>query len=77
MLTVKQAAGRLYVSVQTVYGLCAAGRLRHCRIGLGCGAIRINEAAVAEFLREAEVAPAPPRPAAAARGQFKHVRIPG
>ena len=32
-LTVQQAAGRLGVSVDAVYDLCASGRLRHRKVG--------------------------------------------
>lgn len=42
-LTVKQAAQRLDCSKSLVYALCAAGRLRHYRIGVGRGTIRIEE----------------------------------
>lgn len=40
-LTVKQAAERLSVSPDTIYTLCASGKLRHQRIGAGKGTIRI------------------------------------
>jgi excisionase family DNA binding protein len=75
-MTVREAAERLGVSAQTVYQLCAARKLRHVRIGLGRGTVRISEEAIAEYLRRAEgapdAAPAPPR-----RAAFKHVRLPG
>ena len=58
MLSVKQAAARLGVSAQTVYGLCAAHRLRHSRVGLGRGKIAISEEAIAEYLAGREVGPA-------------------
>lgn len=40
-LTVKQAAECLAVSPDTIYTLCAAGKLRHQRVGKGRGTIRI------------------------------------
>lgn len=43
-LTVRQAAERLAVSPDTIYDLCAAGKLRHQRIGRGRGTIRIRPA---------------------------------
>jgi excisionase family DNA binding protein len=64
-LTVRQAAERLGVSAGTVYALCSARRLRHSRVGLGRGKIAISEEAVAEYLKQAEVAPVTAAPAAA------------
>jgi excisionase family DNA binding protein len=54
VLSVKQAAERLGVSMQTVYVLRAAHRLRHSRVGLSHGAIRIPEDAIAEYLKAGE-----------------------
>lgn len=51
-ITVKQAAKRLGVSVSLIYALVAAGRLRHYRVGLGRGTIRIDEEALAEVKQE-------------------------
>ena len=45
------------MSVSTVYALCAAGKLRHSRIGLGRGTIRIELAALQALLRDAEHKP--------------------
>ncbi len=72
-MTVKQAATRLEVSVATVYGLVASGKLRHYRIGNGRGVVRIAEEHLAEFLRGAEPAVAPPAPAPGVR--LKHLRL--
>ncbi len=76
MLSVKQAADRLGVSAQTVYGLCAAGQLRHSRVGVGRGVIRIAEEARAEYLRGRESGPpaSVPPPAARAKVKFEHLR---
>ena len=49
MLSVKQAAQRLGVSTALVYSLCAKKRLRHERLGLGRGVIRIPEDAIVEY----------------------------
>jgi len=54
MLTVKQAAERLGISASLVYGLCAAGKLRHERFGLGRGCIRISEEALLEFREDCQ-----------------------
>ncbi len=43
ILSVKQAAQRLNVSKSLVYALCAEGRLKHYRVGIGRGTIRIDE----------------------------------
>ena len=49
MLTVREAAEKLGVSAGLVYGLCAAGQLRHERFGLGRGTIRISDEALGEY----------------------------
>lgn len=41
LLTVKQAAEKLNVSLDTIYNLCCSGKLKHRRIGKGRGTIRI------------------------------------
>jgi excisionase family DNA binding protein len=51
MLTVKQASEQLGVSASLIYGLCAGGKLRHERFGLGRGTIRIPLDAIEEFRR--------------------------
>lgn len=55
LLTVAQAAELLNVSANTVRGLCQARRLRHQRIGLGRGAIRIAPEALEEYQRSVTV----------------------
>lgn len=60
MLSVKDAAKELGVSTSLVYGLCAAGRIRHERHGLGRGIIRIHREALEEYRKAAEFAPAAP-----------------
>jgi excisionase family DNA binding protein len=73
-MTVKQAASRLEVSVSTIYGLVSAGRLRCIRVGLGRGAIRIQDEHLAEFIRGGE--PAKPVPAAPVRRvRLKHLDL--
>jgi excisionase family DNA binding protein len=49
--SVAEAARELGVSVGTVYGLCSRRRIRHERIGLGRGKIRIPENAIEEYRR--------------------------
>lgn len=50
LLKIAEAAELLAVSQQTVYGLCQRRLIRHVRIGVGRGAIRIEETALSEFL---------------------------
>ncbi len=57
LYTVKEAALRLSCSADLVYQLCGAGRLRHVRLGMGRGRIRIREEDIEEFLRGASVGP--------------------
>ena len=56
-LTVKQAAERLGVSPSLIYALVAARRLRHERIGLKRGVIRIPADAIEEY-RQRSLIPA-------------------
>ena len=55
MLTVKMTAARLGISCALVYGLCAAGKIRHERHGLGRGTIRIPEDALDEYRKRSTV----------------------
>ncbi len=50
MLTVKQVAERLNVSLSTIYGLVNQGRIRAHRIGTARGSIRITEDALQQYL---------------------------
>lgn len=76
-LSVREAAEQLGVSIGTVYGLCARRRLRHERIGLGRGTIRIPEEALEEYRQSVTVgvagekpqAPPPPQP------KLKHLQL--
>lgn len=43
--------------MQTVYLLCAKRRLRHIRVGVGRGTIRVPESAIHEYLDGATVRP--------------------
>jgi excisionase family DNA binding protein len=72
MLTVKEAALRLGVSVALVYDLCSARQLRHSRIGLGRGKIVISEEAVCEYLARRECGPEPAKQAPARRKIVLH-----
>ncbi len=54
MYTVHETAERLKCSSALVYALCAEGRLKHHRLGLGRGTIRITEEQLLQFLKETE-----------------------
>jgi excisionase family DNA binding protein len=74
MLSVKQAAEQLGISVALVYSLCAARRLRHERYGLGRGTIRIPTEAIEEYRRNCTKVPnEPARPQI--RRRFRHVKL--
>jgi excisionase family DNA binding protein len=76
LFSVSEAAQKLSLSVNTIYGLCRARKLRHERHGLGRGVIRVPEDAIEEYRRGATVPttqagagpvgrPSPPRKKAA------------
>ena len=52
-----EPAKELAISASLVYGLCAAGKIRHERHGLGRGTIRIPREALDEYRRSAEAKP--------------------
>ena len=54
-MTVKEAAIRLEVHQQTVYQLCRAHLLRHHRVGVGRGSIRIKESDLVAYLERVTV----------------------
>jgi excisionase family DNA binding protein len=54
VFTVKLAAAKLGVSPSLVYGLLAAGKIRHSRYGVGRGTIRITQEALDEYKQAAE-----------------------
>lgn len=60
MLTVKTAAARMNVSINTIYLLCATKKIRHLRVGIGRGVIRIPEDALDEYRRCRTVGPDAP-----------------
>ncbi len=57
---VREVAAALGVSVQTVYLLCAKKRLRHIRVGVGRGTIRVPADALQEYIDGATVGPSQP-----------------
>ena len=56
-MTVREVAAELGVSPSLVYGLCAAGKIRHERHGVKRGTIRIGPDALDEYRKAAVVWP--------------------
>jgi excisionase family DNA binding protein len=81
LLTVKEAAEALRVSEATVRALVGRKLLRHERVGVGRGRIRIPVDAIEEYRKNRTVAAVGgegTRPAPAARKTkhaFKHIRV--
>ncbi len=74
LLTIKQVADRLQLSVSSVYDLCARRKLAHVRLGVGRGAIRIDEQALDDFIKQATVQPEEP---VAPQPAMKKTRVTG
>lgn len=55
VLSVRQAAEQLGVAETTVYGLCRQNLLRHFRVGMGRGTIRVREEDLDKFIEDAVV----------------------
>jgi excisionase family DNA binding protein len=75
MLTVRETAQTLRTSTATVYALCQRGLLRHSRVGVGRGTIRIRTEDLLAYLQtrtaggdEVPEAPAP-------RLRLKHLKV--
>jgi excisionase family DNA binding protein len=73
MFTVKTAAKELGISSSLVYGLCAAGKIRHERHGLGRGTIRIPREALDEYRKHSTVSGADGVAAPALK--LKHLKL--
>ena len=57
MMTVKQVAERLGISLAQVYALCSVGRLPCHRFGKGKGAIRVKEEDLDAFVEASRFKP--------------------
>ena len=55
--TVKEVACRLNLSAQSVYQMCSRRKLRHLRLGVGRGAVRVPASALDEMLADATIQP--------------------
>ena len=74
MLTVKQVADALALSISAVYALVERGELAHYRIG---GAIRIGDEHLSEFLASKEKRGREPQPGKAngSHPRLKHLKL--
>jgi excisionase family DNA binding protein len=54
LLKIHELKDRLRISLTTAYNLVARGKIRHVRVGLGRGGIRIPEEALMEYLKARE-----------------------
>lgn len=79
LLTINEAASRLQVSTALVYQLCARSLLRHQRVGVGRGVIRVPEEALTEYLQSREVCVKDKSPPLMKSGpkKFKHISVKG
>jgi excisionase family DNA binding protein len=71
-LKVLQVAEHLQTSPALVYQLCAEKKIPHVRVGMGRGAIRIDEADLAAFIETCRVGPHGMKNTAG----LKHIRLP-
>lgn len=72
LLTVKEVAERLRLSVSQVYALIGCGKLRCFRLSTGNqGAVRVSERQVEDFLAASESTPAASPPEG-----LRHIRPP-
>src|SRR5262249_18440634 len=53
--TVREVAELLSISAQAVYQLCTKKKLRHLRLGIGRGTLRIPASALDEFISQSTV----------------------
>ena len=75
MMTAQEVAERLRCSLSLVYSLCQRGKLKHHRLGLGRGTIRVTEAQLAAYLGETAPASPPPPAPRAKPVRLKHLEL--
>jgi excisionase family DNA binding protein len=73
--TVREAAGLLGISEQTVYQLCAQKKVRHLRLGIGRGTLRIPASALDEFIAQSTVQAAALAEPKAQAAKLKHLKL--
>ena len=75
LLTPREVAERLKVSLSTVYGLVESGKLACYRIGLRRGAVRVSEEDLAAYLESCHHSQVIERQRAVRRVKLKHIRL--
>jgi len=75
LLTIKQVAEKLNVSISLAYALVGRGMLASHRIGPNRGAIRVHEADLAAYLDSTRCRPTNER-TKPRRKKLKHIRLP-
>jgi excisionase family DNA binding protein len=74
LLTVKQAADALGISLALAYNLCQQKRIRHERHGLRRGVIRIPEDAIDEYRQSVTIEAEPAEYRPAKTKTYKHLK---
>lgn len=76
LLTVRELAAKLRISLATAYALLKKGRIASIRIGEQRGAIRIREADIEAYLASSTLAPLPIQDSSRpVRVQLKHLKL--
>jgi len=74
LLTVRDVAGVLQVSIACVYGMVAEGKLAVHRVGTGRGSIRIEKADLEEYLAGCRKEPIEKK-TRTPRARLKHLKL--
>lgn len=75
MLTVKEVAARLKISVSGVYALIASGKLSAYGLGAHGGSLRISEPDLEAYLATCRRGPPDPTPPRAPFRKLKHLQL--
>ena len=73
--TVKEVAQLLSISAQAVYQFCTKKKLRHLRLGIGRGTLRIPASALEEFIAQSTVQADAPSEPKAPLAKLKHLKL--
>jgi excisionase family DNA binding protein len=74
-LTIREMAKRLAIAPSTAYALVQSGKIASHRIGIGRGAIRIDEQDLKDFLGSCRSSPRPETRPRLARARLKHLKL--
>jgi excisionase family DNA binding protein len=75
LLTIRDVAQRLTIAPSTAYALIQSGKIVGHRIGVGRGAIRVDEEDLETFLESCRSSPRPAPRRKAPPPSLKHLRI--